>query len=176
MEIRRVVTGYLPDGSSAVQEDSPVAPISPAALPGLDFFMLWATDEGCSLPGSPSNPPPYWPGLGGTRFLIVRWMPSSDAPEVVGDSGGQLAEARRQLPGLLEAFEPGGSPFHTSESIDYGVCLDGEMRLILDAGREVTVTPGTCVVQRGTRHAWENRTDRPAVMLFILVGADRHKI
>jgi quercetin dioxygenase-like cupin family protein len=176
MEIRRVVTGYMPDGSSGFKEDSPVVPISPAALAGLDFFMLWATDEGRSLPSSPDRPASYWPGVGGTRFLVVRWMPKSDVPQAAADSGGQLAEAERQLPGLLGAFEPGGSGFHTSESIDYGVCLDGEMWLTLDGGREVAVTPGTCVVQRGTRHAWENRSDRPAVMLFVLAGADPGKI
>lgn len=175
MEIRRVVTGYLPDGSSAFLEDSPVVPLSPAALPGLDFFLLWATDEGRSLPSPPASPAPYWPGIGGTRFVVVRWMPKSDAPPAAGDRAGQLAEAERQLPGLLGAFED-GSAFHASASIDYGVCLAGEIWLTLDDGREVAVTPGTCVVQRGTRHAWENRGDRPAVMLFVLAGADPRTI
>jgi hypothetical protein len=28
-------------------------------------------------------------------------------------------------------------------------------------------------VQHGTRHAWRNRSDKPATMLFVLVGASR---
>jgi hypothetical protein len=28
------------------------------------------------------------------------------------------------------------------------------------------------VIQRGTDHAWENRSDRPARMAFILIDAD----
>lgn len=176
MEIRRIVTGYQADGNSGIVEDSPVVPLSPAALSGLDFFMLWATDRGRSLSPTPDAPAPYWPGPEGTRFLVVRWAPASDSPEVAGDSAAQLADAQRQLPGLMDAFEPGESGFHTSESIDYGVCLEGEMWLSLDGDHEARITPGTCVVQRGTRHAWQNRSDRPAVMLFVLVGADRSKI
>ena len=176
MEIRRIVTSYQPDGISGILEDSPVVPLSPAALPGLDFYMLWATDEGRSLSSTPDAPAPYWPGPGGTRFLVVRWAPADAAREAAGDSAMQLAEAQRQLPGLMDAFEVGEPGFHTSESIDYGVCLEGEMWLSLDDGHEARITPGTCVVQRATRHAWQNRSDRPAVMLFVLVGADRGKI
>jgi ribose/xylose/arabinose/galactoside ABC-type transport system permease subunit len=33
--------------------------------------------------------------------------------------------------------------------------------------------PGTCIVQRGTRHAWHNRSDKAALMMHVLVGANR---
>ena len=48
------------------------------------------------------------------------------------------------------------------------------MYLELDDGKAVHLTPGTCVVQRGTRHAWHNRGDRPALMMFVLIGANRN--
>jgi hypothetical protein len=50
------------------------------------------------------------------------------------------------------------------------------MRLVLDDDHEARITPGTVVVQRGTRHAWQNRSDKPATMLYVLVGADRSEI
>jgi quercetin dioxygenase-like cupin family protein len=78
----------------------------------------------------------------------------------------------------MGAFEPDHPGIHTSDSIDYGVCLEGEMWLQLDGDERtaVVITPGTCVVQRGTRHSWTNRGDKPATMLFVLIGADRGRI
>jgi quercetin dioxygenase-like cupin family protein len=60
------------------------------------------------------------------------------------------------------------SPMHRTESIDYGIVLAGEVQLVLDDS-EVHLKPGDVVVQRGTDHAWENRTDEVARMAFILV-------
>ena len=37
---------------------------------------------------------------------------------------------------------------------------------------ETVQHPGDIVVQRGTNHAWDNRSDRPARMVFILVAAE----
>jgi quercetin dioxygenase-like cupin family protein len=60
------------------------------------------------------------------------------------------------------------SPMHRTESVDYGIVLAGTLTLVLD-GDETTVGPGDLVVQRGTDHAWENRTDEPVRMLFVLL-------
>ena len=46
--------------------------------------------------------------------------------------------------------------------------IDGEMTLVLDDS-EVLLKPGSVVVQRGTNHAWANRSGRPCRMLFVLV-------
>lgn len=75
--------------------------------------------------------------------------------------------------GLMDVFEPDAPGMHTTDSVDYGICLEGELYLELDDGEEVRLTPGACVVQRGTRHAWHNRSDRPALMCYVLIGADR---
>ena len=57
---------------------------------------------------------------------------------------------------------------HRTESVDYGVVIEGECTLVLDEG-EVPLRPGSVVVQRGTNHAWANRSGRPCRMLFVLV-------
>src|SRR5690606_20154429 len=106
-------------------------------------------------------------GPDGTRLVAVTWAPSGAASH----GGGDPAEAEALLPGLLGVFEP-DSAFHTTDSIDYGICVDGELWLVLDDGHESRIVPGTVVVQRGTRHAWENRSDRPATMVFAQVGGD----
>ena len=43
--------------------------------------------------------------------------------------------------------------------------------LLLDDGAEVRIPAGTCVVQHGNRHSWENRGDDPAVLAWVLLGA-----
>ena len=65
-------------------------------------------------------------------------------------------------------LEPGSvSPMHRTESIDYGIVLTGQVHLVLDDGSQTALDPGDVVIQRGTDHAWENRTEKPAQMVFI---------
>jgi quercetin dioxygenase-like cupin family protein len=60
------------------------------------------------------------------------------------------------------------SLMHRTESVDYGIVVSGEMTLILDKG-ETLLREGDVVIQRGTNHAWANRSGTPCRMLFILV-------
>jgi quercetin dioxygenase-like cupin family protein len=62
------------------------------------------------------------------------------------------------------------SPMHRTRTIDYGIVLEGEMVLIL-TDSEVELKTGDVVIQRGTDHAWENRSDAEARMAFILIDA-----
>ena len=59
---------------------------------------------------------------------------------------------------------------HRTESVDYGVVLEGEVTLVLDDGSATTIGRGDLVVQRGTDHAWENRSSGWTQILFVLVG------
>jgi quercetin dioxygenase-like cupin family protein len=63
------------------------------------------------------------------------------------------------------------SPMHRTQSIDFGVVLKGQVVLELDEG-EKTVCEGDVVVQRGTIHAWHNRTSAFVRMLFVLVPSE----
>ena len=66
---------------------------------------------------------------------------------------------------------PPDSPMHRTETVDVGVVLEGETWLLLDDGSETRVGVGDAVVQRGTNHAWANRSDRPVRMVFVLIDA-----
>jgi quercetin dioxygenase-like cupin family protein len=57
---------------------------------------------------------------------------------------------------------------HRTETLDYGIVTEGEVWLVLD-DEEVHLTRGDVVVQRGTNHAWSNRTEAMARMVFILL-------
>jgi uncharacterized cupin superfamily protein len=65
---------------------------------------------------------------------------------------------------------------HRTESIDYGIVLQGELTLILDHG-ETVVRTGDIVIQRGTNHGWANRSGQLCRIAFILIdGAFDAKI
>ncbi|HEX3955637.1 MAG TPA: cupin domain-containing protein [Trebonia sp.] len=173
---RLIVTGRDADGTSVFVADKPADPIEVDALPGSEVYLLWGTEDGTPAVGTGPRQPkhlPYFPGTGGTRILFHRFAPDFSAPEPPGDPAAQAAEVAEKLPGLLDVFEPDNPGMHTTDSVDYGICLEGEMHLERDNGQEIRLTPGACVVQQGTRHAWHNRGDKPALMCYVLIGADR---
>jgi uncharacterized cupin superfamily protein len=68
---------------------------------------------------------------------------------------------------------PGSSaPMHRTKTIDYGIVLSGEVDLELDDGVELHLETGDLVVQRATAHAWYNRSERVARMLFVMVDGE----
>ena len=66
----------------------------------------------------------------------------------------------------------GRHPFmHRTETIDYAVVLAGEIVLLLD-DEEVHLKAGDVVIQRGTNHAWSNRSNQPCRMLYVLIDGE----
>jgi uncharacterized cupin superfamily protein len=57
-----------------------------------------------------------------------------------------------------------------TRTLDFCLVLEGEITLVLDR-EEVQLKAGDTVVQRGTNHAWSNRSDRPCLIAFVLVDA-----
>ena len=75
----------------------------------------------------------------------------------------RVAETAMSIPGM----ERDG--FHTTDTVDLVMVLEGEIALELDTG-EVQLRPGDCVVQRQTRHAWRNRSDAPVRMMAVMLS------
>jgi len=50
-----------------------------------------------------------------------------------------------------------------TRTLDFCLILEGEITLVLDT-EEVHLKAGDTVVQRGTRHAWSNRSGAPCVL------------
>lgn len=179
IEIRRVVTGRDADGTSYFTS---VGSVEPTSLGGMEVINLWGTgDAGAQVGNDPTENPelfPFFPPSTGhgTRLVVVHFAPEGEgghaepSPE---QASAAAAEMERLQPGLSEVFEPDNPGMHTTDTIDYGICLRGEVWLELDNGVEERITPGTVVVQRGTRHAWHNRGDEVATMVYVLVAAAR---
>ena len=178
--MKRVVTGQSREGKSVfISEGEPPRKVSLSGLPALEFVELWATDGVPPLPANPGDPTrsmtSFVPGSVGTRFRLVRFPPESEIMRALGAGNPVeiMHEFAAKFPGIGDKLEPQDPAMHTTDTVDYGVVLTGEISLELDDGATVHLQPGDCVVQNGTRHGWRNRTDKPCVMAFVLVGAAR---
>jgi uncharacterized cupin superfamily protein len=178
MQIRRVVTGHARDGRPTVMSDGPPPNGRDLeSVPGLSAALVWATDAKPSIAGSAVDRTEVvesWvPAPGETRFTMLTLPPDEVFMGEEMDHAAAAAEQQAVLPGLAETFEPDAPGMHRTDSIDYVIVLDGEVWLDLDGGRETKLSCGDVVIQNGTRHAWRNRSGRPARLAFVLIGAGR---
>jgi quercetin dioxygenase-like cupin family protein len=61
---------------------------------------------------------------------------------------------------------------HTTDTVDVIVVISGQLHAVLE-DTETVLNPGDCLIQRGTRHAWSNRTNAPATFVATMLSA-RH--
>jgi hypothetical protein len=178
MAVRQVITGHDDAGKSIFAEDRTVEPVTVAAMPGFETHELWAEDGERAVPrsGGPAKVEKYFPGLNGVVFRYFQIPPATaDGPAADFDVEAAFKEVTEKLPGMMEHMEPDNPGMHTTDSVDFIIVLDGEVDLELDDGAEKHLSTGDCVIQNGTRHAWRNRSGRPALMAAILLGAKRGK-
>jgi quercetin dioxygenase-like cupin family protein len=180
MRIRRVVTGHDDRGRAVFVDDREVEPITVSMMPGAEFYRLWGGNEPPSFPddGGPRPTDPFFPPVGGYRFLVFELPPENrqSAAPAVANVQAALAELEQRLPGVAAYLEPGGTGMHTTATVDFAVVLDGDVCLELDDGAEVLLTAGDTVVQNGTRHRWRNKGDTPAQIAGFGVGAYHTKV
>jgi quercetin dioxygenase-like cupin family protein len=96
-------------------------------------------------------------------------MPPDSEWDYAGGYAGSLAEAGA-AESHVDSDEMAG--LHQTDSVDIITIISGEMYAVLET-TETLLKPGDTFVQRGTRHAWSNRTDQPCVYVSIMVGATR---
>jgi mannose-6-phosphate isomerase-like protein (cupin superfamily) len=175
MDIRRVVTGQNAEGKSVFMSDEDVAGYRPTLLPGYEFHQIWGSDDRVPLPTDGTRPdaPLYFPPVAGFRFAFFTVAPASEQLEAGTDIAAALAEFEAMLPGMAEHIEPDNPGMHTTDTIDFGFVVSGEVVLELDDGAETVLRAGDTYIQNGTRHRWINRGDVPAVLVVSLVGAPR---
>jgi len=59
---------------------------------------------------------------------------------------------------------------HKTPTVDLIYIVSGEVYAVLDEGEKL-LKPGDLLVQRGTSHAWDNRSDETCYMFAVLIGA-----
>jgi len=142
---RRIVTGHDTAGKSVVilQGEAPNVRLRPS---GLVSTLLWVTDEAPARYSAADRAareigiPP--PALG-SIFRVVDFPPAGPNPDPM---------------------------MHRTESVDYGIVLEGEIDMVLDDS-EVRLKAGDVLVQQGTVHGWINRGKINCRVAFVLIGA-----
>lgn len=173
--MRQYITGHDESGCAVFLSDKEVEPTEVAMIPGYKTYELWSTHGVRRVPHSGPYPgvPNYFPERDGVVFRIIVLPPIADDEVTIDLSEAAIAEMQSKLPGFIEHLELENPGMHTTDSIDFGIVLDGEIHLELDNGSERCVRAGECVIQNGTRHAWRNRSGSPVTMAFVLLGAER---
>jgi hypothetical protein len=173
---RRIVTGHNADGKAVFIEDG--APPRTARVGGdigPVFYEVWNTRETPVHIDRDSGEPPengiaLAPPQNGTRIRVVDIPPEDERINTVSP---EEARALFTEIGAASASSHGSAQsrhafMHRTETVDYGIVLDGEITLILDEG-ETLVRAGDIVIQRGTNHGWANRSGRNCRIAFVLI-------
>jgi len=155
-DVRRLVTGHDATGKAIVLSDTPPPAVTRSTVQaGLAFYEIWNTRATPSELDSEEAEPTLLhkdtaPPPNGTVIRFVDIPPEGEkGPDFDRETARKLFEAV----GLAKNAEhtiPGRHPLmHRTESVDYGIVLEGQIILLLD-DEEVVLEQGDVVVQRGT--------------------------
>jgi hypothetical protein len=169
-KVRRIVTAVNAAGRSYILSDTllPAAPITPGDPVRAG---LWLTESAPASNTGVHDPVPE--GVifsippehrGGTVLRIVEFPPEGGPHP----DPAELARRGVKITPDRSAKDPG---FHATDTVDYAICLEGEIWAVMDEG-ETLMRPGDVLIQRGTYHAWSNRSGRVCRMAFVLVDAE----
>ncbi|MEK9965306.1 MAG: cupin domain-containing protein [Rhodospirillaceae bacterium] len=165
---RRVVTGHNEAGKSIIWKDGP-SPQTIEPLPGLFLHEYWETTAPADNTGDTDTAirensiEPHDPN--GTIFRVVDFPPDemwkdADVGAAFDEMGsGGAHDGASDTPGM-----------HETQTTDFAIVLEGEIWAVMEEG-ETMLRAGDVLVQRGTNHAWSNRSDKNAAVAFVLVGA-----
>jgi quercetin dioxygenase-like cupin family protein len=133
--VRRLVTIDDANGRSLALADGPAPAVhTDPARPGYSSTLIWYTDR---TPARMEAAPLN--------------APCGDVPP----PGGSVCR--------VVCFPPESTTIEKARTLDFCLVLEGEITLVLDL-EEVHLKAGDTVIQRGTRHAWSNRSARPCVL------------
>jgi len=168
--VRRIVVVDENDRSKCIADGpSPDVRTDPAR-PGFASTRIWVTDrmparmkgvrESLDMPHSIEPPP------GGSVCRVVSFPPDASYQGKVGAKEVQAYFAAMGSPGASTYSPKAPHPYmQKTRTLDFCLVLEGEITLVLDT-EEVLLKAGDTVVQRGTNHAWSNRSSKPCVIAF----------
>ncbi|OBZ97554.1 hypothetical protein ADU59_00635 (plasmid) [Pararhizobium polonicum] len=172
---RLLVTGHDAEGLSTFLSDR----TGPHIMTVLDTPTYAVTDlwKSFSLPADNSRatdedpcevPFVVAPPAGGCVFRIVEFPPDRDWEPKVAAMGGSAPVDETASIAIGRPARHG--QMHQTRSLDFAIVLSGEIWAIMDVG-EQKMKAGDTLVQRGTNHAWANRSEEPCIVAFVLVDA-----
>src|SRR5262252_1113787 len=167
--VRRIVTIDDEDGKSLAIADGPASDEHrDPARPGFSSWCIWITVSSPAQIGQYRDtalqlhrlePPP-----GGSICRVVTFPPDDTFRGKVGAKEVETFFRSIGSPSASTYSLKAPHPYmQKTQTLDFCLVLDGEITLVLDTA-EVHLTAGDTVVQRGTNHAWSNRSTRPCVV------------
>lgn len=170
--IRRLVSGDNAQGRSSIIEDAPATAVRTVAeRPGYRAVNIWRT-EASPVPISAPDTINQHNGIlppknGGTILRIIDFPPESADPatrnrQIAATFGDIFADADHDK---RAGAHPG---MHRTETVDYAIILAGEIWAVMDEN-ETLMRTGDVLIQRGTNHAWANRSQQTARICFVLM-------
>ncbi|CAP98019.1 hypothetical protein E8E15_011594 [Penicillium rubens] len=148
-------------------------------LPGLTHLVTGHDEDGHAIIQEERAAP--WRTLNSQTSLHEVYATSKFPPNLNDDA--DMIESKQILAtedlGLVHPggiicrivdFAPNNDPMiHRTQSLDYGVVLEGSVDMILDSGQVRTLRRGEIAVQRATMHGWRNRSKTHwARMMFVM--------
>lgn len=158
-DFRRVVTAVDADGHSVVDSNGPPPVVISPRHPDQFLTALWTADQVPTSYGAPGDRDGFRlaPPTGGVNIIRNKLPP--DSAVYVDQQGHPRPVADNEN-------------LHRTATVDFICVLEGELWLVLEGDEDVHLQAGDCVVQRGTVHAWRNRTESPTTFLAVLIDAD----
>ena len=170
---RRVVTGRDAGGHSIFVSDNAAPHVVQRKPEGITITEIWetrSTPADNTSQGDPTDHPlSLAPPVNGTVLRIMEFAPGA------GQAGAtQQKAAVDDGSGIETALQKGASAkapgFHTTNTTDYVIVISGEIVALMDQGEKL-LKAGDVLVQRGTHHAWSNRSKAVARLAFVLIDA-----
>ena len=167
---RRIVCGTDADGLSMIVNDGQAPWVERAG--GSILMEIWrmptlppAIDDEDALDGNLGAAPP----AGGAIIRLCTFPPESEM-DLDAFEEAMAQTYGRQPSGEGQTAVRG---MHRTATVDVATLLSGELYVVLDKG-ETIMRPGDSLVQRGTAHAWSNRSDNPAILVVVMVDAKQN--
>ena len=167
--VRRLVTVDDASGKSTAIFDGPSPDVrTDAARPGFASTRIWVTEHTpARIKGIRDTlhlPHTLEPPRGGSVCRVVTIPPEATHRGKIGS--GEVAAFFHAMgsPGASTYSARAPHPYmQKTHTLDFCLILEGEVTLVLDT-EEVHLQAGDTVIQRGTNHAWSNRSERPCVI------------
>lgn len=168
---RRVVTGERADGRSIISSDEIVTDWTHRPT-GLSVTEIWRAD---ALPVKASADTSGQPGViaaPAASGLAVRFAVFPPDQQINAEGMAEYEASMKDLYGDQGTKHPGNEieGMHRTDTVDILTVVEGEIWALMDEG-ETLLRKGDCMVQRATRHAWRNRSDRPCTLVVVVLPA-----
>jgi len=162
---RRVVSGVDADGKSVIMVDELTR--TRTALPAFTSNDVWRSDVVPTMFGADDlgEEVEFAPAESGIIVRLVTFPPDSEIDRA------SYSETIDSFHGHdLKADESEVLGMHAMDTVDIDTVLNGEIWCIFDSGERTLLRAGDTIINRGTTHAWSNRTEGPVTLVATVVS------